>query len=123
MTVNLEEKINEYYALEPTKYSVLESIKLMYSENIDEQVSLGLLAILAPTGKSERKHRLRLEFFGVRSLVFAQPSWSQISIPHLELLNGETITGIENRGTYYVRDPSQDQILRFWCNDFVAKII
>lgn len=114
---DLEPKIRAYYNLQPTDYPVSQSIVL--SQGIgpngvcEQTLSMVLQKELASTAPS-----LRLEFYGVRKLVLQQPEWSLISIGHIEIAIPTGLRNVESN--ILVRDPEQEQIIRFECRDFEA---
>lgn len=109
--------IREYYRLKPTQFTILRSIAMTQgvgARGICEQS----LSVVLSKELGDRTPSLRLTFHGVRNLVFEQPDWSQISIGHLEIMAGRD--GQNVHGNYLVRDPDQERIVQFECDDFDA---
>lgn len=118
MVVMQTEKIDRYYALSPTQYSVVESFLLGQGFNSENEMKQTISIVMKKTLDSPSKEALRLNFYGVRNLKLNQPDWSLISIPHVEIMLGRDVPGCTEQ--FYVRDPSQEQVIRFSCDDFQA---
>ncbi|NJA04224.1 hypothetical protein HC024_00490 [Methylococcaceae bacterium WWC4] len=112
------ENIDRYYELSPTQYSVVESLSLKQEFDSDNVMRQTLSVVMKKTLDYPSKDALRLDFFGVRNLKLNQPDWSLISIPHIEILLGGDVPRCTEK--YYVHDPSQEQVIRFSCEDFHA---
>jgi hypothetical protein len=111
--------IDEYYRLQPTQFTVLQSLAItqgITGNGICEQS----LSLVLSTELNDACSRLYLSFRGVRNFEFRQPEWSQISIGHLEILRGSEVPNVSSQ--YLVRDPEQEKILWFECKDFDARV-
>lgn len=111
--------ISEYYRLGPTQFTKLQSLALTQGISISGVCEQSLSMVLSKD-LQEGSLKLYLEFRGVMNLEFQQPQWSEISIGHLEIISGSDIANIYGR--YLVRDPDQERIIWFECNDFDAYV-
>ena len=115
-----EKKVEDYYALSPTEYRVLESFILKQNAGSNGVMKQTLSLGLQRSSDPPTAEILRLEFHGVTHLRLLQPDLSLISISHIEISPGEDVPRC-TRG-YYVRDPSQQEVIRFCCEDFSATV-
>lgn len=111
--------ISEYYRLNPTQYFVLRSLSMTQGISSNGVCEQSLSMILAKAS-GDKGPSLHLSFRGVRNCEFQQPEWSEMSIGHLEIISGSEVASVSGR--YFVRDASQERIIRFECNDFDSHV-
>ena len=112
-----DRRISEYYRLSPTLFTVLQSMMIVQGIGSDGVCKQSLSIVLSQQ-PGNGTPSLHLTFRGVRQFTFQQPEWSQMSIGHLEICAGTTIPGVNE--SYLVRDPDQECIVSFECDDFEA---
>jgi len=117
MNIANDEKITQYYALSPQKFSVLE--KLIIEQNFSQKNPASApeldLEIQLRTNEESPSRRLTLKFHGIRDLHLQQPSWSVFILTLIE------ITSIEDRqweSIKYSVNETEDETLSFLCQDF-----
>lgn len=116
MIMMQREKIDRYYELSPTQYSVVETLLLKQGFDSDNVMKQSLSIVMKKPLDHPSKEVMYLDFFGIRNLELNQPDWSLISIPHIEIVLGIDVPNCAEQ--YYVRDPSQERVIRFSCEDF-----
>lgn len=111
--------ISDYYQLGPTQFTKLQSLAV--TQGISKRgVCEQSLSMVLSKELEDDSLKLYLSFRGVRNLEVRQPSWSEISIGHLEILSGSGVANISGR--YLVRDPEQERIIWFECDNFDAYV-
>ena len=120
MIVKEQRKIDEYYELSPTQFGVVQSLVLQQCFDANDVMKQSLFLVLRRSLDHPANDMLRLEFYGVRHLEVGQPDLSLVTLPHLEILLGRDVPTCTD--PYYVRDPSQNRVIRFHCEDFVASV-
>lgn len=119
MMTNKELKIEQYYSIQPTKYSIIERLQ------IDQEVSyenhlyqLSLVITLRTTDDSDA-NRLVLSFSKVRELHLSPG----ISALQLSFLNIVHVDGQWEDVNYKVSESEQDIEFSFLCDDFTATVV
>lgn len=105
-------QLEQYYSCNPADYTILESLTL--SQRLDRSgVMKQFLSVVLM--RSSNKMTLSLTFIGVSKLEFKQPTLSQISF-WIEILEGADLPMVESN--FLVRDPEQERVVFFECDDF-----
>lgn len=110
----IDEKIAEYYAMNPTTFRILKSFCIAQaadSGEMKQNVSLVLTRDDTFSGVM-----LYLECVGVRDMVFRQPSWSLVTLSHVQVAASQSSTN--PRATFLVCDP-EEHVFSLLCEDIV----
>lgn len=114
--IEKDPKIERYYSLDPTRFSVLERLEVCQSHFPGEQPDLSLkIELLPPARDDERK--LLLSFSGVRGLRFEQEATSLLQMVFITI---DSIKGNGWEGLNYEVREEEENSLSFVCQSFDA---
>lgn len=116
MSLIIQQQIDAYYGFSPRRYDVIETFLLKQAFNRINVMQQIISLVMKKSLESVSDEALYIDFYGVKYLKFTQPELSLISIPHLEIL--PTNDELKFMGAFYVHDPSQEQVIQFFCEDF-----
>lgn len=113
-----DSNIEKYYSLNPKQFSYLKSLQFTNQKWMGECEQC--LCIVMSQNSDLIGRELYLEFYGVKNLVFSQPSLSLVSIPFLEIRKRSDESVFSEH--YLVLDPEQERVIIFECRDFIAAL-
>lgn len=109
-------KIDNYYALQPTRYRVLKSVTLAQVANSATHEMQQQISLILAKDDTFLGDMLYLEFSGVRNLKLTQPTWSLITFSDLNI---SSVRLDDNKSVFIICDNEED-VLSFQCDDFIA---
>jgi hypothetical protein len=114
-----QDKIANFAALNPKKYPVIGSLQLTQGIGPSGECEQTVLVLLQKE-LDDVTNVLRMEFYGVRALTFAQTEWSLLEVDFLEVIEATDVP--DGTGKYRVQDASHERVLQFECRDFTARL-
>jgi hypothetical protein len=118
MTLSDARKIENYYSLLPTKFSVLRRMVVEQEIASDTAPQINVTFELG-SNEIGVDDKLVLQFMGVRQLQLNQPSWSLVALTLIEIAS---IRDSQWENINYKVAETEEDIFSLLCRDFSAQI-
>ncbi len=119
MSIDLKNKIEEYLALKPYRFRVLQPATLAQAVDEASGAMQQHLSLVLASDDGFNGDSLYLELADVRNLKLQQPGWSLITLSNLVIREASPPGRYDRK--YVVLDAEEDIISRS-CDDFAAAV-